>query len=286
MSQAYQSVVAISLDLHGGLLIRQVHHGSADLFVAAICLRLLRAFFRGRFSARALPGWLIWVVLLPLGMLAADWFNDIIEHRQFVQLDLIPSEFSGSHSSRAHRNLLPDRRAAPRPPAARLNHVNIGGLSGTETKVAPYWRLLSVCVAPFITKAARSSPRSPAAEHPQGTAAADGGRAVQSAVREQMPRTFRPAMHRPGREPDSEHAVEYPGTSAAVLLLLLYDFPDPGKFHRFPCSSPPSDTLDPHSLLFPGMPDRHPRAGCRQRRAIGVPSLLLHSFTRAFWAFS
>jgi hypothetical protein len=46
---------------------------------------------------------LIWVVLLPLGMLAADWFNDIIEHRQFVQLGLIPSEFSGSHSSRAHR---------------------------------------------------------------------------------------------------------------------------------------------------------------------------------------
>jgi hypothetical protein len=95
MSQAYQSVVAISLDVHGGLLIRRVHHWSADLFVAAICLRLLRAFFRGRFSGRALPGWLIWVVLLPLGMLAADWFNDIIEHRQFVQLGLIPSEFSG-----------------------------------------------------------------------------------------------------------------------------------------------------------------------------------------------
>jgi Cytochrome b/b6/petB len=72
MSQAYQSVVAISLDVHGGLLIRQVHHWSADLFVAAICLRLLRAFFRGRFSGRALAGWLIWVVLLPLGMLAAD----------------------------------------------------------------------------------------------------------------------------------------------------------------------------------------------------------------------
>jgi hypothetical protein len=95
MSQAYQSVVAISLDVHGGLLIRQVHHWSADLFVAAICLRRLRAFFRGRFSGRALPGWLIWVVLLPLGMPAADWFNDIIEHRQFVQLGLIPSEFSG-----------------------------------------------------------------------------------------------------------------------------------------------------------------------------------------------
>jgi ubiquinol-cytochrome c reductase cytochrome b subunit len=71
MSQAYQSVLAISFDVRGGLLVRQVHHWSADLFVAAICLRLLRAFFRGRFSGRALPGWLIWVTLLPLGMLAA-----------------------------------------------------------------------------------------------------------------------------------------------------------------------------------------------------------------------
>jgi len=71
VSQAYQSVLAISFDVRGGLLIRQVHHWSADLFIAAICLRLLRAFFRGRFSGRALPGWLIWVALLPLGMLAA-----------------------------------------------------------------------------------------------------------------------------------------------------------------------------------------------------------------------
>ena len=54
LSQAYQSVLAISFDVRGGLLIRQVHHWSADLFVAAICLRLLRVFFRGRFSGRAL----------------------------------------------------------------------------------------------------------------------------------------------------------------------------------------------------------------------------------------
>ena len=71
MSQAYSSVLATSFDERGGLLIRQVHHWSADVFVAAVCLRLGRAFFRGRFSGRALPDWLIWVALLPLGMLAA-----------------------------------------------------------------------------------------------------------------------------------------------------------------------------------------------------------------------
>ena len=70
MSQAFRSVLAISFDVRGGLLIRQVHHWSADVFVAGVCLRLLRAFFRGRFTGRALPGWLIWVGLLLAGMLA------------------------------------------------------------------------------------------------------------------------------------------------------------------------------------------------------------------------
>ena len=71
VSRAYQSVLAISFDVRGGLLIRQVHHWSADLFVAALCLRLLRTFFRGRFSGRARTNWLILVTLLPAGMLAA-----------------------------------------------------------------------------------------------------------------------------------------------------------------------------------------------------------------------
>jgi ubiquinol-cytochrome c reductase cytochrome b subunit len=71
VSQAYRSVLAISFDVRGGLLIRQVHHWSADLFVAAIALRLLRVFFRGRFSGRTRPDWLIWVALLPLGMAVA-----------------------------------------------------------------------------------------------------------------------------------------------------------------------------------------------------------------------
>src|SRR5580704_6796989 len=67
VSRAYQSTLNISFDLRGGLLIRQVHHWSADLFVAAVCLRLIRVFFRGRFR---LPDWLIWVGLLLASMLA------------------------------------------------------------------------------------------------------------------------------------------------------------------------------------------------------------------------
>jgi quinol---cytochrome-c reductase cytochrome b subunit len=67
MSGAYQSVLNTTFNVRGGLLLRQMHHWAALLFVAAVCLRLLRVFFRGRFR---LPDWLIWVTLLLLGMLA------------------------------------------------------------------------------------------------------------------------------------------------------------------------------------------------------------------------
>jgi hypothetical protein len=54
VSRAFQSVLAISFDIRGGLLVRQVHHWSADIFVAAVCLRLLRAFFLTRMFSLAL----------------------------------------------------------------------------------------------------------------------------------------------------------------------------------------------------------------------------------------
>ena len=75
MSRANQSTLNISFDVRGGLLIRQVHHWSSDLFVAAVCLRLVRVFFRGRFRPR--KNWLIWVGLLPAGMLAG-WSGAIL----------------------------------------------------------------------------------------------------------------------------------------------------------------------------------------------------------------
>jgi hypothetical protein len=77
-------------------------------------------------------------------------------------------------------------------------------------------------------------PRSPAAGYPRGAAASGAGAHA---------RTWHIATYEPGSGPDSEHAAEWPGASAALALLLLHDFPDPGRFHRFPCSSPPSDTM-------------------------------------------
>ena len=70
MSQAYRSTLDISFDVRGGLLMRQIHHWAALLFIAAVCAHLLRLYFTGGFRRPRWLNWLIWVSLLVLGMVA------------------------------------------------------------------------------------------------------------------------------------------------------------------------------------------------------------------------
>ncbi len=77
VSQAYESALHLSFDVRGGLLMRQIHHWAALIFVAAVCLQLLRLFFTGAFRWPRRLNWLIWVILLPLGM-AAGWTGTIL----------------------------------------------------------------------------------------------------------------------------------------------------------------------------------------------------------------
>ena len=63
MSDAYKSVVNISLSYKAGLLIRQTHHWAADVFVAAMVIHLMRVFFTGAFRK---PRELIWIIGLLL----------------------------------------------------------------------------------------------------------------------------------------------------------------------------------------------------------------------------
>src|SRR5215471_34804 len=42
VSKAYESTLRLSFDVRGGLLMRQIHHWAALIFVAAVCLVLLR----------------------------------------------------------------------------------------------------------------------------------------------------------------------------------------------------------------------------------------------------
>ncbi len=68
MSAAMQSTLHISFDVRGGLLIRQVHHWAALLFVAAIGLHMLRIFFTGAFRKPRETNWVIGFVLFILAM--------------------------------------------------------------------------------------------------------------------------------------------------------------------------------------------------------------------------
>src|SRR6476659_5198657 len=67
MSEAYQSTVRISFDGRGGLLIRQIHHWAALLFIVAITVHMCRVFFTGAFRK---PREINWVIGTLLSMLA------------------------------------------------------------------------------------------------------------------------------------------------------------------------------------------------------------------------
>ncbi|RLP78088.1 cytochrome bc complex cytochrome b subunit [Mycetocola tolaasinivorans] len=68
MSAAMASTLDISFDIRGGLLMRQVHHWAALLFVASIGLHMLRVFFTGAFRKPREINWVIGFVLFILAM--------------------------------------------------------------------------------------------------------------------------------------------------------------------------------------------------------------------------
>ncbi|MEU5090432.1 ubiquinol-cytochrome c reductase cytochrome b subunit [Streptomyces sp. NPDC021356] len=68
MSAAYRSTLHISFDVRGGLLIRQLHHWAALVFVAAIGVHMLRVFFTGAFRRPRELNWVIGVTLFLLSL--------------------------------------------------------------------------------------------------------------------------------------------------------------------------------------------------------------------------
>ncbi|MBN6057085.1 ubiquinol-cytochrome c reductase cytochrome b subunit [Nonomuraea sp. RK-328] len=69
MSEAYASSLEISFDVRGGLLMRQMHHWAALLFVAGMMVHMLRVFFTGAYRKPRELNWLIGVLLLTLALL-------------------------------------------------------------------------------------------------------------------------------------------------------------------------------------------------------------------------
>ncbi|MEV7614674.1 cytochrome bc complex cytochrome b subunit [Streptomyces sp. NPDC089799] len=68
MSEAFASTLDISFDVRGGLLIRQIHHWAALIFVAAMLVHMMRVFFTGAFRKPREVNWVFGFLLLVLGM--------------------------------------------------------------------------------------------------------------------------------------------------------------------------------------------------------------------------
>ena len=135
MSEAYASTLHISFDVRGGLLMRQMHHWAAMLFVAAMMVHLMRVFFTGAFRKPRELNWVIGCLLLLLGTLegftgyslpddllsgtglrAADGFMKSIAGGRHLHVVLplrrrVPGR--RDHPAALHRA----RAADPRPPA-------------------------------------------------------------------------------------------------------------------------------------------------------------------------
>jgi ubiquinol-cytochrome c reductase cytochrome b subunit len=69
MSEAYASALHLSFDVRGGLLMRQIHHWAAMLFIASMMVHMMRVFFTGAHRKPREMNWVIGSLLLLLGTL-------------------------------------------------------------------------------------------------------------------------------------------------------------------------------------------------------------------------
>ncbi|WP_427888515.1 cytochrome b [Kribbella sp. GL6] len=102
MSRALDSTLRLSFDVRGGLLVRQVHHWSTLLMVAAITLHLLRLFFTAGFRRPRRLGWLVvfglLVITLGASLTGTSLPDDVASGTSLAVLDgvLQATPFVGS----------------------------------------------------------------------------------------------------------------------------------------------------------------------------------------------
>ncbi|MFD5014409.1 cytochrome bc1 complex cytochrome b subunit [Streptomyces chartreusis] len=69
MTRAYESTLDISFEVRGGLLIRQIHHWAALVFVTGMLVHMMRVFFTGAFRKPRELNWVFGWTLLMLGII-------------------------------------------------------------------------------------------------------------------------------------------------------------------------------------------------------------------------
>jgi ubiquinol-cytochrome c reductase cytochrome b subunit len=68
MTRAFRSALELSFDVRAGLVMRQIHHWAALLFLASMVVHLARVFFTGAFRRPRELNWMIGVTLLILAI--------------------------------------------------------------------------------------------------------------------------------------------------------------------------------------------------------------------------
>ena len=68
MSDAYLSTINLSFSVRTGLLMRQMHHWAANIFVGAIVVHMARVFFTGAFRRPREMNWIIGMNMLILAI--------------------------------------------------------------------------------------------------------------------------------------------------------------------------------------------------------------------------
>ena len=69
MSEAYASTLDISFDVRGGLIVRQIHHWAALMFIVGLTVHMFRVFFTGAFRKPRELNWVIGTVLALLAII-------------------------------------------------------------------------------------------------------------------------------------------------------------------------------------------------------------------------
>jgi ubiquinol-cytochrome c reductase cytochrome b subunit len=68
VSAAYESVMRLSFEVRAGMVMRQVHHWAALIFIASVVVHMARVFFTGAFRRPREINWLVGIGLLVLAL--------------------------------------------------------------------------------------------------------------------------------------------------------------------------------------------------------------------------
>lgn len=105
VSEAYNSTMGISFDVRSGLLIRQMHHWAADIFIGSIVVHMCRVFFTSAYRKPRDVNWMVGITMLMLaianGFLGYSLPDDLLSGNGVRIMDsiMLSVPFVGSYIS-------------------------------------------------------------------------------------------------------------------------------------------------------------------------------------------